>query len=190
MFSKLILPAKPPSNIGEAVRDLNQLLEAVGLAGFSIETKESPQGKESLTGAVLHASIPLPSLEKVLKEAASQAASEHGVNLSQTALMMRQADENKLVVEIGLEAKVFGGGVQIKITGFVEIREQRHLQVSGLRMDGGAGMFAGMAGALIKPRLKQWEGTTLDLQRVTGVAVKVTELSSDGNDLSFSLTFE
>ena len=190
MFSKFIIPSKQPSNIEDAVSDLKDLLEQIGLEGCDIDSRESPQGRESLTGAVLNASIPLPSLEKVLQKTASDAASEHGVNLSKTTLIMREDAEHKLSVEIGLEAKIFGGGIQIKITGFIEIREQRHLQITGLKMDGGAGMFAGMAGALIKPRLNQWEGTTLDLHRLAGVPVRVTELRCNETDLRFSLTFE
>jgi len=190
MFSKFTAPANPPSNIEEAVKDLKHLLKEVGLEGFSIDSRESPQGKGILPGAMLEVSIPLPFLEKLLHKAASAAAAEHGVQLSRTALMLREAGENGLTGEVQVETKIFGGVVQIKVTGSLQIREQRHLQLSELKMEGGGGMFAGMAGAIIKPRLKQWEETTLDLGRLAGLPLTVPRLICDGNELQVTLAFE
>lgn len=190
MFSNFHPPAKPPSDIEEALTDARALLKAAGIEGACVEIARRPSTEGQLKGAALGCVIPVTALETLLYRAAVDAGAEHGVPVQRTVLGLDQAGENRLQINLCVEAKLFGGVIKVAVAGFMETRGGTHLHFTQMKMEGGGGMLAGVAGAMIRPKLVQLESTPLDLARLAGVPLQVSSLACDGTSLTFCLNFE
>ena len=76
--------------------------------------------------------------------------------------------------------RVFGATVTLKVGGRVEAADAENLRCRELKLDAGAGLFAGMATALIRPRLEALEGRVFNLSRIAAVPVRLLRLECTG----------
>ena len=189
MFSHLPLPEKPPTSAEEAVATARDLLEAAGITGATVTLEKNAAVEGELAGAELKVSLPVQALETALHGAAVAAAAAQGVKVSRTGLTLTENEPAGLHLRLEVEAKVFGGTLTIQVEGNATPEAGTHLRFHGLKMDGGGGMFGGIASAMIRPKLAALEAAPLDLQRLAGVPVTLTQLTCADGALTLRGTF-
>jgi hypothetical protein len=183
-MSKHLSPSEnPPPSAEEAILRARQLLEKLGIAGATVSLVKPATKPGGLIGAALHAALPIRALEELARQAATTAAAEQGLKVTQTTLKLQQAGENRLHLSLRAEAKIFGGTVQIGVEGYIAPENGTHLRFSGFQMEGGGGIFGGIAGSMIRPKLAELEAAPLDLQRLAGVPLELTQLKSEEDNL-------
>ncbi len=190
MFKDLPLPKTPPASAEEAVATARNLLQAIGLNDTTVTLKTQATVPGGLTGASLSAEVPVASMEALAHKTALEAAAEHGVNITKTALTVEQAGESRLHLRVRVEARIFGGTIPIEVEGYLEAQNGSHLRFSALHLEGGGGMMAGVAAAMIRPKLAQLEATPMPLIELTGVPLEITRLSSTQGVMIVDATFQ
>jgi len=189
MFSQFRSNLTPPTSVDEALSQALQILELAGIEGSAVHIEHKPEGGNGLSGAVLRFELPVDSLEAPLGKRVAAAGQEHGVPVQLNDLKIEQAGENRLRMFVHAESKVFGGTVRLDISGWMHVRERSAIQFEGLKMEGGTGIFGGVATALIRPRLAQLEAAPLDLSQLAGLPVEVPSLECAEGRLTFRLRF-
>ena len=189
MFKHLPLPENPPASAEDAVLSARQLLKTLGIAGANVSLEKPAAQPGGLIGAALQAALPIRALEALAHQAATNAAAEQGVKVTQTLLTLQQAGENRLHLSLRVEAKIFGGTVQIGVEGHIAPENGTHLRFSGFQMESGGGIFGGIAASMIRPKLAELEASPLDLQRLAGVPLELTQLKSEEDNLVLYGTF-
>ncbi len=176
MFTPLLRPEKPPTTAEEALVAARLLLQTAELTGAIVSLEKPADVPSGLQGAELNITLPIPALEAALHKAAVKAAAEQGVKISQTNLRLSEPTPNRLHLHVTVEAKVFGGSLKIDVEGDVTPEGETHVRFSGFKMESGGGMFGGIATAMIRPKLSALEAAPLELQQLTGVPVRLTQL--------------
>lgn len=184
MFSQFPRPEKPPASAEEAVSTARLILEKAGVAGAIVSLEKPADVPGGLAGAELSVALPILSLEAAIHEAVLKAAAEQGVKITQTNLHLSQPQADRLHLQVVVEAKVFGGTLKIIVEGELAPERGTHLRFSGFKMEGGGGMFGGIAAAMIRPKLSALEAAPLELQRLVGVPVILSQLSCLGDTLT------
>ena len=115
-----------------------------------------------------------------------EAAAEQGIQVSRLNLALKQEAPERLGLEIEADAKAFLGKVTVRITGALVLQQEGTLRFEGLQMDAGAGMFAGMAGAVLRPKLAQLSAQILDLRQVEGFGLRVTGIRATAQQVELS----
>jgi hypothetical protein len=183
MFRDLPLPEKPPTSAEEAISAARQLLHAAGITGATMSLEKDADVPGQLEGAELKVSLPVHSLEAAVHAAATAAAAEQGLKITRTGLRLRENGPNALQVHVEVEAKVFGGSLKVGVEGGLASEGGRNLRFSGLKMEGGAGVFGGIASAMIRPKLAALEAAPLPLEKLAGVPVELTQLTCSDETL-------
>lgn len=189
MFKHLSLPENPPASAEDAVLGARQMLKTLGLADATVSLEKQAAQPGGLIGATLQAALPIRALEALAHQAATNAAAEQGLKVTQTILKLQQAGVNRLHLSLRVEAKIFGGTVQIGVEGYIAPENGTQLRFSGFQMEGGGGIFGGIAGSMIRPKLAEMEAAPLDLQRLAGVPLELTQLKSEEDNLVLYGTF-
>jgi hypothetical protein len=170
----------PPASIEEALLQTQQLFLRAGLENAEASVTRPPDPGESLRGACLEASVPVGSLEAAAGKAAGELAAGQGLKISQTRLSVRNGGDCSLELGMELGVRVFGATVTLKVGGRVEAADAENLRCRELKLDAGAGLFAGMATALIRPRLEALEGRLFNLSQIAAVPVRLLRLECTG----------
>jgi hypothetical protein len=117
----------------------------------------------------------------VADRAAGALAASQGVKVSQTRLSVRNGGADRsLELDMELGVRVFGATVTLRVAGGAEAADGENLQCRELKLDAGSGLFAGMATALIRPRLDALEGREFNLSRIAGIPVRLLRLECTG----------
>ena len=180
MFDFPPLSEAPPATVEEALLQTQQLCVQSGLEDAEAFISRPPDPGESLRGACLEASVSVKSLEVVAGRAAGALAADQGLKISKTQLAVRNGEDGSLEVDVELGVRVFGATVTLKVGGRVEAADAEHLRCRELKLDAGSGLFAGMATALIRPRLDALEGRLFNLSRIAGLPVRLLRLECTG----------
>ena len=175
MFTHL-RPEKPPTSAEEAIAAAGLLLQTAELTGATVSLEKPAAVPSGLEGAELKITLPIPALDAALHKAAVKAAAEQGVKISHTNLRLCEPAPNQLHLHVTVEAKVFGGILKIDVEGDVSPEGGTHVRFSSFTMESGGGMFGGIAAAMIRPKLTALEAEPLELQQLTGVPVRLTQL--------------
>lgn len=170
------LSETPPTSVEEACSQARQLLMRAGLEEAEVFVTQPPDPGESLRGACLEAAIPVESLEAAACSAAETLAAGQGVKISQIRLFLRNGGDRSLELVLELGVRVFGSTVSLCLRGRAEGADAENIRCRELKLDAGSGLFAGMATALIRPRLDALEGRAFDLSQVAGVPVRLLRL--------------
>jgi hypothetical protein len=189
MSKHLSLSENPPASAEDAILRARQLLKTLGIAGATVSLVTPATKPGGLIGAALHAALPIRGLEELARQAVTTAAAEQGLKVTHTTLKLEQAGANRLHLSLHAEAKIFGGTLQIGVEGYIAPENGTHLRFSGLQMEGGGGIFGGIASSMIRPKLTEMEASPLDLQRLAGVPLELTELKSEEDNLVLYGTF-
>ena len=194
MFDIPPLSEVPPASVEEALLQTRRLFLQAGLEGAEVVATRPPEPGEALRGACLEAAIPLGSLEAVANKAAGALAANQGVKISHTRLSVRNGGADRsLELDMELGVRVFGATVTLRVSGRAEAAGGENLQCRELKLDAGSGLFAGMATALVRPRLDALEGREFNLSRIAGVPVRLLRLECTGEPpetLRIGLQFE
>lgn len=182
MFDLSPLSASPPASVEEALSQTKRLFLRAGLLDAEVSVTQPAELGENLRGACLEASIPVRSIEAVAARAAEALAASQGVKVSHTRLSLQNGAAGNLSLLLGAEVgvRVFGATVTLQVRGVAEATGGESIQCRELLLDAGSGMFAGMATALIRPKLDALEGQTFDLSRIAGVPVRLVRLECTG----------
>jgi len=168
--------------VEEALSQARQLFLRAGLEDAEIIVTQPAELGETLRGACLEASIPVRSIEAVAGKAAESLAASQGVKILHTRLSLQNGGAGDLSLLLGVEVgvRVFGASVTLGVRGVAEAAGGESIQCRELQMDTGSGMFAGMATALIRPKLEALEGQSFNLSRLAGVPVRLVRLECTG----------
>jgi len=168
--------------VEEALSQARQLFLRAGLEDAEIIVTQPAELGETLRGACLEASIPVRSIEAVAGKAAESLAASQGVKILHTRLSLQNGGAGDLSLLLGVEVgvRVFGASVTLGVRGVAEAAGGESIQCRELQMDAGSGMFAGMATALIRPKLEALEGQSFNLSRLAGVPVRLVRLECTG----------
>jgi hypothetical protein len=177
MVIHLPLPQNQPASAEDAVASARLLLNAAGISDAVVSLEKPATVPGGLAGAVLMARLPRVSLEKAVHNAAAQFATQQGIKVTQTHLLLQQTSPNQVQLNLQVEAKVFGGTLQLGISGSVLVEGGTRVRFCDLNMESGGGMFAGVASAMIRPKLAALQAEPLEIEKLAGLPLELSELS-------------
>lgn len=178
MFAIPQLSSTPPDSVEEALLQARRLLSLAGIEDAQVCITQPPHSGESLRGACLEASIPVASIQAAAGKTAEPLAASQGVKIAHTRLSFENSGAAGLALSIAVEVgvRVFGATVKVVVRGVAETADGEHIECRELMLDAGSGMFAGMATALIRPKLDALEGQRFNLAQIAGVPVRLLHL--------------
>jgi hypothetical protein len=178
MFEISPLSDTPPASLEEALLQANNLFERLGIPGAHTVIKQPPSPNESLRGGILEAVIPICEIEAAAGHAAVSLAAKQGLKVTLTKLSLRNSEsqEHSLECEVELETRLLGASLTIRVRGIAAAPDGEALCFRALRMDAGAGAFASMAAAFLRPKLDALEASNFELTRIAGVPVRLRQL--------------
>lgn len=188
MFTHL-RPEKPPASAEEALAAARLLLQTAEVSGATVSLEKPALVPGGLEGAELKVTLSVPAFEAALHTAAVKAAANQGVKISSTNLRVSEPVPNRLHFHVTVEAKVFGGSLKIDVEGDATPEGGTHVRFSDCKMEGGGGMFGGIATAMIRPKLSALEAAPIALQQLTGVPVLLTQLGCQDETLTLRGAF-
>jgi hypothetical protein len=184
MFNLPSIANPPPASVQEAVEQALRLLTEAGIENAEVSVTQPALAGEPLKGACLQASLPLPSLEAALQKAADALAAAQGVKISRLQVRLHNSAEAMLSLQVHVEVdvRVFGATVPLRVSGLADATGGESIQLRNLQLDSGAGLFSGMATALIRPHLDSVAGQRMDLTRLAGVPVRLLQMECSGTE--------
>jgi hypothetical protein len=189
MFNNLHLHKKPPASAEEAAQMARQLIQTAGVTAATVALQKNASVPGQFEGAEIQVTLPLGSLQAALHQAAVAAAAEQGVKISQTTLSLSQNEPHRLHLHLSVEAKVFGGTMNLGVQGDAASEKGTRLRFSGFKMEGGGGMLGGIASAMILPKLAALEAASLDFEGLVGVPMELTQFTLQEEALILTGTF-
>lgn len=180
MISSALLPANPPQSAEDAASAVNSVLAALGLRRSSAKVVESASGAQGVSGAVLEVAFPESDLEAMLLQTAEAKAREQGAKVSGAELKMRSVGENQVGIQLSLKTKAMMASVDLRVDGELFVAGEDGLGLRGLVLDAGAGMFAGVVGAMLRPVMAEWEGRVFALSDLAKHPLRVQCLCLEG----------
>ncbi len=181
-----ILQKAAPTSVEEVLSLAGSVFASTGFNGAGVVLTAEPSGGAGVSGAAFCVSVPILEVEAFVRRAAEEAAAEQGIQVSRLNLALKQEAPERLGLEIEADAKAFLGKVTVRITGALVLQQEGTLRFEGLQMDAGAGMFAGMAGAVLRPKLAQLSAQILDLRQVEGFGLRVTGIRATAQQVELS----
>ena len=187
LFNASTLPKTAPTSVEEVLSFADSLFASSGFNGASVRLIAAPTGVSGVSGAAFCVSVPIVELEALARRAAEVAAEEQGIRVSRLDLALSQEAPERLGLMIEADAKAFLGKVTVRIIGSLALQqEQGTLQFEGLQMDAGSGMFAGIAGAVLRPKLARLSAQVIDLRQIEGFGLRVTNICATAQQLELS----
>ena len=182
MFDIPPLSSAPPASVEEALLQARHLFSRAGLEDAEVRMTEPPTSGESLRGACLEASMPVASIQAAAGKAADALAASQGIKIAHTRLSFENGGPGSLALGLAVEVgvRVLGATVTVRVRGVAEAADGENIQCRELKLDAGSGLFAGMASALIRPKLDALEGQRFNLTRISGVPVRLLRLECTG----------
>lgn len=122
-------------------------------------------------------------LERLLMLVGQEAAKAQGVKLEKMALRLHSPSPRQLDWVLSAKAKkgMVGIAVDLEVKGSVSITDQFEAVLSGMDIRG-QGVFGGMATAMIRPHLKEWNGKRFSLTALLPGDVRVRNVRFDIGD--------
>jgi len=178
MFLDLsVLKNASPTSVEEVLSLSTALFTATGMQGVTVALSGSPSSEAELKGASFWVTLPKVELEALLHRAAQGAASEQGIQVSRSQLRITQEVADRLELAMEADARAFLGALTVRVTGALVLQSDGTLRFNSLKLDTGSGMFAGMAGAVLRPKLVQLGAQVIDLRQASpGFGLRVTGL--------------
>ena len=189
MFAFFNSQQPTPKSAEEAVRRTNATLRQAGFTHDAVSLKTPASGPEGFSGACIRMDLPEEDLRALVHAAALQAASEQGITITDTSLQLHPAGPRGMGIRLQVTAKVFVSQVEVGIRGRVTVSNCGTIEFDSLLMDAGAGMFAGMATAAIKPKLDQLQSERFELENLFGRKVTVLQFEFKSAQVQAELEF-
>jgi hypothetical protein len=189
MFRELLSNPPKPRSAEEAVSQANAILKEAGFAPDPVALKTPADGPDGFSGAALRADLPEEALGALVHSAVVEAAAEQGVSVTHTSLRLSPGGPGSLGVALQVTAKIFVASVEIEIRGRVSISNSGKVEFDSVSLDAGAGMFASMAMATIKPQLDQITSKRLELGKILGRPLEVAQFEFKDSKISSELHF-
>jgi hypothetical protein len=189
MFNLFNSQQPAPKSADEAVRRANAILQQAGFAPEAVTLKTPASGADGFSGARIRMDLPEEALGALVHATVVEAASEQGISVTQTSLQLNQAGPNGVGIGLRVTAKVFVSSVEVGIRGRVTVSNCGTVEFDSLLMDAGAGMFAGMANAAIKPKLDQLQSEKFELEKIFGRKVTVLQFEFKSSQIQAELEF-
>lgn len=169
MFPGLSLPRpeRAPRSAEEAVKIAQTLLRQAALEGSSATLLQPASGADGFAGARVELLLPEKSLESILRRALEEKAREQGAQIKGVELVLSPVDERCVRLQARVSATMLLSTVSASVEGELFAVESQTLGARHLRADCGRGMFATMASAFLAPKIREWEGQRLNLQKFT-----------------------
>jgi hypothetical protein len=183
-----ILQNAAPASVEEALLLAEKLFSEIGVQRAQI-VSSTPSGNVSgLAGVSFCVTLPLNELEALAQRELEAVAAEQGIKVDRSELRITQEQPGRLDVTIEGDAKAFLGSLTVRVTGALTLQADGTLRFEEMRMDAGAGMFAGMAGALVRPKLAKLQAQPIDLRRTDGFSLRFTGLRVVNTAVEVELT--
>jgi hypothetical protein len=178
-----------PKSAAEAVWRAKALLQPAGFAPEAVSLKTPASGPDGFSGARIRIDLPEEALGALVHATVVEAASEQGVSITHTSLQLHPAGPRGMGIRLQVTAKVFVSQVEVGIRGRVTVGNCGTIEFDSLLMDAGAGMFAGMATAAIKPKLDQLQSERFELEKLFGRKVTVLQFEFKSAQVQAELEF-
>ncbi len=177
-----------PTSVEEVLSLLNALFTATGMQGVTVALSGAPPSGAGPKGASFCVTLPIVELEALFHRAVETAAGEQGIQVSRSQLRFTQEAPDRLAVAMEADARAFLGAVTVRVTGALVLHTDGTLRFDGLKLDTGSGMFAGMAGAVLRPKLARLGEQVIDLRRASsGLGLRVTGLRATAQNVEWML---
>jgi hypothetical protein len=159
----------------EALEQARRLLARAGIPDAEVCVTQPPAAGESVRGGCMEALIPLQSLENVLHKTVETLAGAQGVKISATRMRIKNGAPEGLSLGIMVEVdvRVLGATTTLKVSCLADASDGEAIELRNPQLDAGAGLFSGMASAMLRPYLEAAAGKKIELSRLTGVPVRV-----------------
>lgn len=180
MISSSLFPSIPPQSAQDAAGSVNAVLAALGLCRSSAKVVEPASKAQGVSGAVLEVAFAESDLKTILLQTAEAKAREQGAKILGADLKMRSVGENQVGIQISLKAKAMMASVDLRVEGELFVAGEDGLGLRRLVLDAGAGMFAGVAGAMLRPLMAEWEGRVFALSDMAKHPLRVQRLWLEG----------
>jgi hypothetical protein len=178
-----------PKSAEEAVRRANTILQQAGFAKEAVSLQTPASGSDGFSGARIRMDLPEEALRALVHATVVEAASEQGISITDTSLQLNPAGPGALGIRLQVTAKVFVSSVEVGIRGRVTVSSCGTVEFDSLLMDAGAGMFAGMATAAIKPKLDQLQSERFELEKIFGRKVTVLQFEFKSSQVQAEVEF-
>ena len=178
-----------PKSAEEAVFQANALLLGAGFTPEPVTLKTPAQGADGFSGATIRADLPEEALGALVYAAVVEAASEQGIAVTQTSLQLHSDGPGSVGIRLQVTAKIFVASVELGVRGRVSVSNCGAVEFDSLLLDAGAGMFASMATAAIKPKLDQLQAEQFELEKIFGRKLSVTQFEFKASQLQAEWQF-
>lgn len=101
-------------------------------------------------------------LEAVIAQLAKQEAGKHGVTIDGVRLKLTTSGARSFAAEVHLRARKLFLSASIRVAGQVDLDEELHAKISGLRCEG-EGAMASVACGVLNPHLQKLDGRVFPL---------------------------
>ncbi len=184
MFEIPPLSDSPPTSLEEALLQAENLFERSGVRGAQAIIKQPPSPGESLRGGILEAIIPIHEIEEAAGRMVVSLAAKQGLKVTLARLSLRNSESQDLSLEfeVELETRLLGASLTTRVRGTASVPDGETLRFRALRLDAGAGAFASMAAAFLRPKLDALEASSFELSRIARVPIRLRQLESTGQD--------
>ncbi|NBV85971.1 MAG: hypothetical protein EBS01_06855 [Verrucomicrobia bacterium] len=173
-----------PTSVEEVLSLSSAFFAATGLQGVDVAFTKAADSAAGLKGASFCVTLPTAALEALFDSAAKAAGAEQGIQVTRSQLRVRQEVSDRLEIALEADARAFLGALTVRVTGSLVLLEEGTLRFDGLKLDVGTGMFAGMAGAVLKPKLLQLGSQVFDMRQLSsGFGLRVTGLRASQHNL-------
>ncbi len=122
-----------------------------------------------------------PALEELLRKAATEVASKHGVEIREVHLKLVSTGSRTLTFEAEVIAKVFIMKAPVTLRGHAEINDALDLRLSELTV-GGNNMAANIANSFARPHLERLQSQPISLAVLSMGEIKLHDVEIAGGD--------
>lgn len=189
MFNLFNSQQPTPKSAEEAVRRANAILQQAGFATEPVSLNTPASGADGFSGARIRMDLPEEALGAMVHATLVEAAAEQGVSVTHTSLQLHPARPEGVGIRLQVTAKAFVSSVEVGVRGRVTVSRCGIIEFDSLLMDPGAGMFAGMATAAIKPKLDHLQSEKFELEKIFGRKVTVLQFEFKSSQVQFEVEF-
>jgi hypothetical protein len=128
-------------------------------------------------------------LERLIHQAASEAARQHGVEIKSVKASIVSRGPRAASVRADVTAKMFIASTTVTLSGDIDLDDQLNARLANLQF-AGDGMIANLAGGFIRPHLAKLEGQSFPLMSFALGEISLRDVQLDaGETLRLSAQF-
>lgn len=188
MLPGFSFPKKRPESAEETVAITNETFRAAGLLNSYAALLQPASDAGGFTGAIVELVISEKDLKDLFGKIIETKAQEQGGKVSDVSLRLSSTGPNGVGVSLSATVKMMMASVNLRIDGEIFKTNTDALGIRKLTLDAGTGMFAGMAAAMMRPRLTELEGKSLSLTQLTGMSLQIEQLLFEESSLKIQVS--